>query len=203
MLVSIRPGAQPLQDIVQPRRPEESRGSRRRTSSRGTPRCPRCRPRGRCPDCLTPPKGAPAFETMPWFRPTMPVSSRSHDPDRALDVAREDVGHEAVLGVVGPLDRLVLGREARDRGDRAEDLLAEHARLGGHVGEHRRAGRSSRGRPGASPPVRRLAPLSTRVLDQLGHLLARGLVDQRPDLHVLLGAAAELERAHLLAPAGA
>ena len=30
------------------------------------------------PDCLTPPNGAPAFETMPWFRPTIPVSSRSH-----------------------------------------------------------------------------------------------------------------------------
>src|SRR5919112_3195448 len=29
------------------------------------------------PDCLTPPKGAPALETMPWLRPTMPVSTPS------------------------------------------------------------------------------------------------------------------------------
>src|SRR5829696_7555363 len=29
------------------------------------------------PDCLTPPKGAAGFETRPWLRPTMPVSSPS------------------------------------------------------------------------------------------------------------------------------
>ena len=29
------------------------------------------------PDCLTPPKGAPALETRPWLRPTMPDSSFS------------------------------------------------------------------------------------------------------------------------------
>ena len=53
----------------------------------------------------------------------MPVSSASHDAQRALEVARVDVGDQAVLGVVGRGDRLVLGREARDRRDRAEDLL--------------------------------------------------------------------------------
>src|SRR5204862_4808573 len=29
------------------------------------------------PDCLIPPNGAAGFETMPWLRPTIPVSSRS------------------------------------------------------------------------------------------------------------------------------
>ena len=29
------------------------------------------------PDCLTPPNGAPAFETMPWLRPIIPVSRPS------------------------------------------------------------------------------------------------------------------------------
>src|SRR3954464_7423022 len=29
------------------------------------------------PDCLTPPNGAEALDTMPWLRPTMPVSSPS------------------------------------------------------------------------------------------------------------------------------
>jgi hypothetical protein len=38
------------------------------------PSWPPSRPK---PDCFTPPKGAEAFETMPWFRPTMPVSSPS------------------------------------------------------------------------------------------------------------------------------
>src|SRR4028119_1517167 len=93
------------------------------------------------PDCLTPPNGAAGLETMPWLRPTIPVSRRSHtrsarwtsrgesqgrgpragarvgddalvEADHPgvealahaqcpLDVAREDVGHEAELGVVG------------------------------------------------------------------------------------------------------
>jgi hypothetical protein len=39
-----------------------------------SPQCPPSRPR---PDCLTPPNGAPTFETMPWFRPIIPVSSPS------------------------------------------------------------------------------------------------------------------------------
>ena len=29
------------------------------------------------PECLMPPNGAPALETRPWFRPTIPVSRRS------------------------------------------------------------------------------------------------------------------------------
>ena len=57
----------------------------------------------------------------------MPVSRPSHDAERPLEVARVDVGDEAVLGVVGGGDRLVLGRERRDRRDRAEDLLARAA----------------------------------------------------------------------------
>src|SRR5215212_3263010 len=43
-----------------------------RNSSR--PSLPPSRP---IPDCFTPPKGAPAFETIPWFRPTIPVSRPS------------------------------------------------------------------------------------------------------------------------------
>ncbi len=30
------------------------------------------------PDCLTPPNGAAGLETIPWLRPTMPVSIPSH-----------------------------------------------------------------------------------------------------------------------------
>src|ERR687891_257359 len=45
------------------------------------------------------------------------------DADRALDVAREHVGHQAVLGVVGAGDGVLLGFEGADRRDRPEDLL--------------------------------------------------------------------------------
>src|SRR5690606_11711222 len=38
------------------------------------PTVPPSRPR---PDCFTPPNGAAGLDTMPWFKPTMPVSSRS------------------------------------------------------------------------------------------------------------------------------
>ena len=48
--------------------------SSRRTSSPGTRAIPSKPPSRPKPDCLTPPKGAAAFETTPWLRPTMPVS---------------------------------------------------------------------------------------------------------------------------------
>jgi hypothetical protein len=38
------------------------------------PSWPPSRPK---PECLTPPKGAAAFETIPWFSPTIPVWSDS------------------------------------------------------------------------------------------------------------------------------
>src|SRR5204863_8096732 len=38
------------------------------------PSAPPSRPK---PDCLTPPKGAAGLETIPWLRPTMPVSRPS------------------------------------------------------------------------------------------------------------------------------
>ena len=55
----------------------------------------------------------------------MPVSSRSTTRSARLRSLRVDVGDEAVLGVVGGGDRLVLVGEAHDRRDRAEDLLAQ------------------------------------------------------------------------------
>src|SRR5215211_5465983 len=56
-----------------------------------------------------------------------------HDPEGALDVAREDVGDEAVLRVVGGGDGGLLVVEGRDGRDRTEDLLLEQARLDGHA----------------------------------------------------------------------
>jgi hypothetical protein len=68
----------------------------------------------------------------------MPVSRPSTTRNGPLEVVRVDVGDEAVLGVVGRADRLVLGRKALDRRDRPEDLLVEHASVVGDVAEHGR-----------------------------------------------------------------
>src|SRR6185312_6311498 len=44
------------------------------------------------------------------------------DPQASSEVGGVYVGDEAVLGLVGERDRLVLGREGHNRCDRAEDL---------------------------------------------------------------------------------
>jgi hypothetical protein len=53
----------------------------------------------------------------------------------ALDVGRLDVAGEAVVAGVGQLDGVVLVAERCHAEHRPEDLLAEDAHLGGHVGE--------------------------------------------------------------------
>ena len=53
------------------------------------------------------------------------------DAQAAGEVAGVDVGDEAELGVVGQGDGLVLGGEAADGGDGAEDLLAGDGGAGG------------------------------------------------------------------------
>src|SRR5271156_1515573 len=49
------------------------------------------------------------------------------DRDRAPDIGREYAGGQPVFAVVGESDRLVLGGERRDRGDRPEHLLVKGA----------------------------------------------------------------------------
>src|SRR5947208_450724 len=118
-------------------------------------------------------------------------------PQRALDVAREDICDQAELGVVGRGDRVVLGLEALHGCDGAEDLLLQDTRV---VGDVRQDGRLVE----VAAPVGdvaaddRLRALADRVLDELLDLLLLVLVDERADLDVLLGAAAELECAHLV-----
>src|SRR5829696_5542944 len=60
------------------------------------------------------------------------------DPEGPLEVAGVDVGDQPELGVVGGRDRRLLGVEGGHRGHRPEDLLLEHAGVGGHLGQHRR-----------------------------------------------------------------
>src|SRR5262249_27018082 len=55
---------------------------------------------------------------------------RSNDPVRAEDVGRPHGGGEAIGGVVGEGDGLLLVGEGQDRQDGAEDLLAGDAHVG-------------------------------------------------------------------------
>ena len=80
---------------------------------------------------------------------------------------------------------------------RTEDLLVEQVGVVGDVGQHCRVVEVA----GAVARVAaddRLRAASDRVLDELGDLAALAVVDQRPDLDAVLGAAPDLHRAHLL-----
>src|SRR6476660_9467355 len=57
--------------------------------------------------------------------PDRPVAEPGGDPLGATRVGRPDRAGQPVGRVVGELDRLLLGREALDREDRTEDLLAD------------------------------------------------------------------------------
>src|SRR5215831_6304144 len=86
--------------------------------------------------------------SMPYFEPSRPMPLFLHAAERgdlgrddalvdaddavferlgnapdAADVAAVEIGGEAELGVVGHLDRFVVGLEAVERGDRAEGLF--------------------------------------------------------------------------------
>ena len=63
---------------------------------------------------------------------------RMPNPERALDVLREEIGRETVHGVVRELDDFLLVFELDDDRDRPKDLLLRdlHARL--HVGKNSR-----------------------------------------------------------------
>src|SRR3954469_8816530 len=116
--------------------------------------------------------------------------------ERAVDVLRVDVGDQAVLGVVRRGDRLVLVGEAAHRRDRAEDLLAQQLGPVGDVGEHGGLVEVA-GAVDALAADEHLRPLAHRVLDEVGDLGALVVVDERPDLDVGLGAAADLQIADL------
>src|SRR3954469_15511977 len=119
------------------------------------------------------------------------------DADHPTEVGGEGVGDQAVLGVVGHLHRLLVLGEGADRRHRAEDLLAEQVRVGLDAGEHGGleevalvAGRGTAGHD--------LGSTAGGVVDQLDDLVALRGVDQGTDRDVLLGAATELLRRHLL-----
>ena len=90
----------------------------------------------------------------------MPVSQPLADAERALEVARVDVGDEAVLGVVGRGDRLVLVGEARSPARPGRRSPPQQARVGAGRRRARSARRSSPRRRARSPPTSTLRALA-------------------------------------------
>src|SRR5215204_1651206 len=117
--------------------------------------------------------------------------------ERAPQVARVDVGYEAILRVVGRGDRLLFGVEREDRGHRAEDLLVPKVRLLGHVTEYGRLVEVALAVEPLSPDER-LRALVQSVVDEFLDLTELVLVDERPNLCALLRAAGNLQLVHLL-----
>ena len=116
----------------------------------------------------------------------------------ALDIARVDVGDEPELGVVGGGDR-PRPRSVKPLTGATGPKISSREQLGVLRGRRRaRWGRRSsrrRREPGRRPARGRPC---RRVLHELGHLAALLVVDQRADLDALVGAAADLHRAHLV-----
>ena len=117
-----------------------------------------CRRSGRSRDALTPPNGICASScTVGPLMWQMPDSMRWATASAPRDVAAEHRGREAVFGVVGDADRLVVALDADHRFDRAEGFL-----------RRRCASPASRGRarsppyaPLRWPPATSSAPLAT------------------------------------------
>ena len=95
----------------------------------------------------------------------MPDSIRAGDVERRGDVAAEDRGRQAVFGVVGDADRLVVALDADHRDDRAEATPRGRCASPGVTlsttvaGMHRAVG--------CAAGERRVGALGDRVLDQV------------------------------------
>ena len=107
----------------------------------------------------------------------MPVG----DAQRLVGIGREHVGAEAERGVVRELDGLVLGADAVDRRDRAEELLAVGVVVRRDAGQDaRREEVARRALPPTSvaPPCDRPLSWSSRrsaaVCDESGPIAASG-----------------------------
>ena len=130
------------------------------------------------PDSLTPPNGATSVEIDAGVDADDAVLQRLRRRARPGHVAAVEVAGQAVRRVVGHADRLVLGREAADAGDRPERLLVAPSPSSSVTsGEHRRLEEL----PAALVPLAAerapRAPWSTRVGD-----VALDLLERRPSI---------------------
>ena len=121
--------------------------------------------------------------------PDHPRLDPPRDPLALLAVLGPDRGAEAELGVVGEVDRLLLGVDDDDRQHRAEDLLAHDPHLVGDAGED---GRGDELAGQAGDLGRAAAELGRaggdRVLDQLDDDLVLVVGGHRADLGLPLRA---------------
>ena len=158
------------------------------------PSSPPSRPK---PECLTPPNGRGRVGHDALVDPHHAELQALADLQHPGQVPGEGVGGEAVLGVVGPRDRLLVGGERADRRDRAEDLLAHQPRGRRDVGQHGRLEEVARALHRLPAGQHGGAQLDG-VGDQLGHLVPRLGVDQRADRDVVVGAAPDRQLPHPL-----
>ena len=156
------------------------------------PWIPPSRPR---PLNLMPPNGAAAAVGLMSLMPTMPNCRASLIRVALGDVRRVEVGSQAVGGVVGRRDDLVLVVEGDDRGDRPEGLLAVDLHVAGDAGQHGRCEEAAarRGRLGqAAAAGQDHGALGRGVADLALHLVHGLVVDQRADVDAVGEAAAGL-----------
>ena len=112
---------------------------------------------------------------------TIPDSIRRAMRSPLCAVLGPDRGAEAELGVVGELDRLLLGVDDDDRQHRAEDLLAHDPHLVRDPGQHGRGDEAAASGPSTSVgPPRQLGRRRTSTASSTSSSTMLGLVRRRP-----------------------
>src|SRR5215210_4525974 len=117
------------------------------------------------------------------------------DTQGTLEITGIDVGHEAVLSVVGGGDSIFFRIEGGDGGYGAEDLLLEECRVLGDIAEDGGAVEVSCALHLLSA-YQGASAFAEGVFYEVGDLLALVAVDEGADLDALLGASPDLHSIH-------
>src|SRR5215203_790768 len=117
------------------------------------------------------------------------------DPQASSEVGGVDVGDEAVLGVVGERDRLLLGGEGHDGCDGTEDLGVQDLCVGGDSGQYGGWVIEAGAFRSMSAELERCAG-SDGFCNEARDLGPSGTVDQRTHVDRLVGSGSHRERAH-------
>ena len=157
------------------------------------PSVPPSRPK---PDCLTPPNGARGVGDDALVEADHAGLEALDDAERALEVARVDVGDEAELGGVGRGDRLVLVGRSRATGATGPKISSlEQARVVGHAGEHGRLVEVARAVDALTADERPWRPCRPRRRRARRPCRAASSSISGPTLTSVVGAAADLAAA--------
>ena len=128
-----------------------------------------------------------------------PVLERFGHADDAPKVARAQIRGQAVRGVVGARNDLLIGVEDHNRRHRPERLVARHRHLLLHVREHRGLVKEPRAvHTFGEPPAagQRAGPTVDGIPHGPVHFFKRLGVDQGSHLHAGLRARPDLDRPH-------